>query len=62
MRDHISDYMTIPELGRYLCISSKKQLYGFVHSGRIPVYQISERKTLVRKSEVDKWVQKHRIK
>lgn len=61
MRDYISDYMTVPELGRYLSISNKKQLYELVHSGRIPVYQISERKTLVRKSDVDKWVQKHRI-
>ncbi len=51
-------YMTIPELGNYLHIS-RKTAYKLIQLGRIPSFRISERKTLVKQSDVDKYVEKY---
>ena len=48
-------YMTIPEMQSYLRIS-RKTAYNLAASGKIPTYRISPRKTLVRRTDIDKYV------
>lgn len=54
-----SIYMTIPEMGDYLHVS-RKTAYAIMASGKIPIYRISPRKTLVRQGDVDKYVARYR--
>ena len=55
-----SNYMTIPEMEDYLHVS-RKTAYAIMAGGKIPIYRISPRKTLVRKVDVDKYITKYRV-
>ena len=55
-----SVYMTIPELMDYLHISRKTAYRLTTGTGTIPVYCLSQRKNLVKRMDVDKYLQRHK--
>lgn len=54
-----NEYMTIPEMQVYLHVS-RKTAYTLAASDKIPTYRISQRKTLVKKTDIDNYVKKHK--
>lgn len=55
-----NDYMTIPQLMEYIHVS-RKTAYTIVACGKIPAYRPSPRKTLVKRADVDKYVNKYKL-
>ncbi|MCC8060278.1 MAG: helix-turn-helix domain-containing protein [Clostridiales bacterium] len=53
------EYVTIMDLQDILCVS-RKTAYKIAASGAIPIYRISPRKTLLKRSDVDRYVKSHR--
>lgn len=59
-KDNSKEYMTVPEMMIYLSIS-KKTAYALIKSGAIPAFRLSERKTLVKRVDVVKYISRHRL-
>jgi len=51
-------WMTVPEMAEYMRIG-KKAAYRMIDVGDLPVYKLSERKTIVKRTDVDKYVNKY---
>jgi len=54
-----TEYMTVKGMMEYLQIS-RKTAYNLAASGKIPTYRLSPRKTLVKKSDIDKYLAKRK--
>ena len=51
-------WMTVPEMATYMCVG-RKYAYRLINSGAIPSYKMSERKTVVKRQEVDNYIATH---
>ena len=51
-------WLTIPEMAEYMCVG-RKYAYRLINSGAIPSYKLSERKTVVKRSEVDDYISRY---
>lgn len=58
MTSEKNEWMTVPEMAEYLRIG-KKYAYRLINDNAIPSYKMSERKTLVKQSEVDNYIANH---
>jgi excisionase family DNA binding protein len=53
--------LTVPEAAKYLRIS-KSQLYLLVQRKKIPYVRLTEKRIVIRESELQKWIEKNTIK
>lgn len=51
-------WMDVPGMAQYACIGIK-MAYRLIQSGSIPSYKLSPRKTIVKRSDVDAYIEKH---
>lgn len=59
-KDSSSTYMTVPEAANYLR-TDRKTIYRMIAASIIPAYRLSERKTLLKREELDKYLEKRRF-
>lgn len=55
-----NEYMTVSEFAEYAKIT-KKTAYQKIENNEIPAYRFSQRKILLRKSEIDKYISGRRM-
>lgn len=53
--------LTVPEAAKYLRIS-KSQLYLLVQRKKIPYVRLTEKRIVIRESELSKWIEKNTIR
>lgn len=52
--------LTVPEAAKYLRLS-KSQLYLLIQKRKIPYVRLTEKRIVIRESELQKWIEKNTI-